>query len=326
MIHQYKITERRKIRPPALSENEDFIANRVGTLSDEVFFQNEGYSLYCLGPDKKSFTFVDGSNFDQLRKATFIYQTQYTEARNLLNVPIECLEQRTNKINTNPIFLFSIGRCGSTLLYHLFQAVEDSLSLSEPDIYFHLYKLLKDKDVTESFVSDISYIATQNLIMGENFRSSTRLIIKHRSQAFPIADLLTARMPGCKKVFLFRNPESWIASVRRTFNSDITYAANHWIEMAKNYMHIEEQGIDFISLAYEDFIKNPSAVFRDLLAKCDISESLSDAEVSQILENDSQENSSISRRKLKHKSSTEQADIDQFMELIEGYEDVFNSN
>lgn len=324
MIHKYKIMKRWKIRPPALSENRNFVANRVGTVSPEAFFQNDGFSLYCLGPDERSFTFVDGPDSDKLINATFVYQTQFADARNLVSVPIEYLEQRSQEINADPVFLFSVGRCGSTLINHLFRAIKGGLSLSEPDIYYYLYCLLENNDVTASFVSDISYIATQNLIMGERFRSAAPLIVKHRSQAFPIADLLTARMPGCKKIFLHRNPESWFASMRRTFGSDITYAANYWIEMAEKYVQFKDQGIDFISVAYEDFMENPSAIFRDLLAKCEISETLSDAEICQVLEKDSQENSRYSRQKLKHKPMTDSAEIEEFMKLIYGYETVFN--
>ena len=79
--------------------------------------------LYGLGPKGEGFLFVEGPKTEKLANAPFVYQTQYNEAQNILTVPEDILIQRPANLPRNLVFIFSVGRCGSTLLNHLFQTL-----------------------------------------------------------------------------------------------------------------------------------------------------------------------------------------------------------
>ena len=70
-------------------------------------------------------------------EAAFVYQAQRVNATQILSMPIEALEERESFDDPEPVFVFSVGRCGSTLLSSLLKAT-GRWSVSEPDIFTQL--------------------------------------------------------------------------------------------------------------------------------------------------------------------------------------------
>ena len=67
----------------------------------------------------------------------FLYQHQRGDADTLIDVPFERLDDLGCAEGMRPTFVFSIGRCGSTLLSKLLLAAGEQ-SLSEPDVLTHV--------------------------------------------------------------------------------------------------------------------------------------------------------------------------------------------
>ena len=97
---------------------------------------NDSISLYSI--NEKEAIFVDCGKIDVFDSIhdPFVYNTQFRHAVNLITVPIESLHKiakETSLPKIPIIHLANHGRCGSTLITKIFEAVPNSLSMSEPN-------------------------------------------------------------------------------------------------------------------------------------------------------------------------------------------------
>jgi hypothetical protein len=76
---------------------------------------------------------VPNLDLQKLRQAPFSYLYARQEAKTVLLVPWEAGQINHPRAETDPIYLFSPGRCGSTLLHNILLAANIS-SVSEPDV------------------------------------------------------------------------------------------------------------------------------------------------------------------------------------------------
>jgi hypothetical protein len=153
-----------------------------------------------------------------LSGAAFVYAEQKAQARRVLRVPFDALEELAEGVPPpeHVIFLFSIGRCGSTLVSRALNAVPGVWSLSEPEIYTRL--------ASNSLVSPELTGYTDDEVM-RLVRAGTRLLfrpppgwearvlaVKPRSQASIHAELYHRAMPEASCVFVYREALSWANS------------------------------------------------------------------------------------------------------------------
>ena len=81
--------------------------------------------------------------FDSIHDA-FVYNIQFRHAANLIIVPIESLHQIAKEISIPKIPIIHLanhGRCGSTLITKMFEAMPSSLSMNEPNAYTDLAEI-----------------------------------------------------------------------------------------------------------------------------------------------------------------------------------------
>jgi hypothetical protein len=78
-----------------------------------------GISLYCLDEERRQAVFVETPPEIDLTRQAFYYQAQYRCARRVLCVPYETLNElatETGEPFRKLVLIFSVERCGSTLL------------------------------------------------------------------------------------------------------------------------------------------------------------------------------------------------------------------
>ena len=109
-------------------------------VSSGIVVEERGWAPYCLDRAARTALFVDiGPDLD-LSRAVFVNLTLFDEARRALVVPFAALEGLARAIPapSRLIFLFNIGRSGTTLVDAMLNEVAGVWSLSEPDVYFDL--------------------------------------------------------------------------------------------------------------------------------------------------------------------------------------------
>ena len=84
-------------------------------------------SPYCFDFDARKLFCVSTPD---IAGATFFYQAQRQRARSVIKVPFDALPEAP----PSPTLIFSIGRCGSTLLHKAFEAA-GVRTVSEPDYF-----------------------------------------------------------------------------------------------------------------------------------------------------------------------------------------------
>ena len=132
------------------------------------------------------------------------------------------------------VHLYSVGRCGSTLLCKLMNATEQCQSLSEPDIFAILYcyttkhsKLsLVDhrKKLISTYRIAIILLAHFALL---NKPTKKVLVLKHRSSCILGGQPMQEGYPSAKTIFLYRNGLAHSESFIRAFFTK--YYWKYWL-------------------------------------------------------------------------------------------------
>ena len=166
-----------------------------------------GRTLYAVGID-----------VEQARQASFLYFYLRGAAREVLSVPWEWGRVYPRQHRFDTIFLFSPGRCGSTLLNNILVAA-GAESVSEPDIYqaFLSRTYLRAppmRPVLRYAVRNATEdIATLFGTLGRPFIIKLRLELCQ----VPRAILACGSQPA-KSIFLTRRFETWAKSMAQAFD------------------------------------------------------------------------------------------------------------
>ncbi len=151
-------------------------------------------SPYCFDLENRTLLCVSTPD---ISKAVFFYQAQRRQARSVIAVPFESLPQSP----ASPVLIFSIGRCGSTLLA---KALESAgvRTVSEPDFY---------RQAACSRPLDASLQVAINGATGLLPYPVIKLHLECNYGPLLIAGAFTAP----RIMFILRDPVDWAASLRR---------------------------------------------------------------------------------------------------------------
>lgn len=115
----------------------DFDYAEAGTASPKRFLTDPTLTLYCIDEESKKAILVQTPGDVNVYNHPFLYQAQYEYTKALFVLPFDTLPALAETL-TEPklVLLYSLGRCGSTLLSNAFGKLDSVLSLSEPEIFF----------------------------------------------------------------------------------------------------------------------------------------------------------------------------------------------
>ncbi|HTR58228.1 MAG TPA: hypothetical protein VMM27_08635 [Casimicrobiaceae bacterium] len=227
-------------------------------------FDLEARELYCVStPD------ISG--------ATFFYQAQRQHARSVIKVPFEALPEPV----ASPTLIFSIGRCGSTLLHKAFEAA-GVRTVSEPD-YFTQAALHRSAD--DALRSAIGR-ATQLL---------PYQVIKLRAECNNAPLLIAGGFRAPSVMFVLRAAIDWADSARRVSSHPMPSGI-------AALLHALVGGLDALTryypvrvCYYEDFRDLSPDYVNTLLAWMGSDARLGTAAAAELARRDAQEGSIMSR-------------------------------
>ena len=318
---------------------QDFDYREGETIDSFTVVEKPNISLYCLDPIDKRAIFVETPINIDLSQPPFYYLAQYEHAEKLIAVPFEDLPELVNRIDriAQLITIYSVGRCGSTLLSKVFNQLDTVLSLSEPDVFSQIVGLRNgdrsnDEEIMELLKACICLLAKQT-----EPQKFSCCVIKLRGIGIGLGELIARSFPDAKSIFLYRNAEDVIKSSIRSFdafskllptiedNIDLysryipllkDYAADidftdsraidlytvGWLSKMQSYLSLYEQGITTCAIRYEDLVTKPQEIVTSLFEKCNLP--VSDiVDVLAVFESDSQGNSTLSRENTRKNKS-----------------------
>jgi hypothetical protein len=330
---------KRKLRPyrgfGLLASLRDFVYTIGEPVEPRVVVENPNISLYCLDDRTRQAIFVETPGEVDLVREPFLFEAQYQQALRLIALPYEVLHtlaRDLREVSENLIFIYSVGRCGSTLVSKAFNETGQVLSLSEPDVFTQIVELREPDGSRDEELSGILLSSTRVLCAWAAHRGRSACAIKFRSFCIETADLMCGLFPEAKRVFLYRNAESWVKSAVRAFRiteprnvaimrqaqadmarllpveraypikpaselSVTEYLTVCWLSVLQRYLWLDRKGIRMCALRYEDLIAEPERMLGELFAYCGLPLGLADVACN-AFGKDSQAGSGLSRQSI----------------------------
>jgi len=228
-----------KVRPYplALVAPDHFRARDAGPVDPSVIVEAPNVSLYCLDPVRREAVFVETDPEVDLAAAPFFFEAQYEAARALITVGFSELHDLADQAPSDHrrlVLVYSIGRCGSTLIGRALARLGGATLLSEPDVFTQLVALRSASPGADGLAHDevIHLVRSCARLMltrprlgwlggSQAGRSGGPdvLAVKFRSFVIELADELHAHLPAARVVYAYRHAVAWTRSTLRAFGA-----------------------------------------------------------------------------------------------------------
>ena len=282
---------------PAVPQN--FVLHEGESVPPEVVLTDPDISLYCLDDDNRQALFVQTPAGVDLLRAPFYYLAQYQHAQRVIAVPYDTLHRLADDLAdpANLVLIYSVGRCGSTLISQALKAVDGVLSYSEPDVYTQIAMLRHRNRSREQ--EYLRLIRSCTRILG---RDASAVALKFRAGGIHLGDLFHQVYPDARNIFLHRHVERWLESMNAGFTQNLpgpeaeptytrflmaqapllksflrqhrrrptlteSYTLN-WLSVMDKYLTLRDDGVPFLTVRYEDIQAEPRATLLELLDYC----------------------------------------------------------
>jgi hypothetical protein len=203
-----------------ISEANDFFRESYIKADENAVVQ--GYDIpYCFDFVNKELICSRNLDAKEASNSIFHYDFLRENTKTILTIPWEHAKKFDDEVK-NPIFIFSPGRCGSTLFANFFRS-NNTTCLSEPDIYSQAV-MESIKNISPHKLNEIHFalnFASKKLIF-PLIIDGKDVIIKLRLEAIYNPSLLTSNLLNPKTFFIIRNFSDWAASILRVFTSEIS--------------------------------------------------------------------------------------------------------
>lgn len=204
----------------------DFVLGGAKAVPNETIIDEPDWSLYSLDLEQGQGWFVELPPGTDLSGSVFAFRDQRRLARRLLQISLDDLIAVSRRIKPpeKVIFVFSIGRCGSTLVSHVLNTNPDVWGLSEPIAFPRLIMTNYDAErrhmPPRSRLVDLIQACTKLQFRPVDPQRQKVFAVKFHSQCLFQADAYYEAFPDAAFVFLYRDAVSWTKS---------------WYQMAQKY-------------------------------------------------------------------------------------------
>lgn len=332
----YTIQERQRNSANSYTRPDHFTLASGAPADPDRLVNEVGWTPYCLDEPNRRVLFVDMPPDTDLSTYAFVYDAQFRLATRVLAVPYDVLERVAALVKPpeNMIFVFSTGRCGSTLLNHILNKVEGVHCLSEPDIHSNLSLLRGAEPGREAEIQSILKSCTLLCSQTATWAGDSTFGVKFRSQAVAIMDLFYNAFPQARNIFMYREGEAWAQSFYRYVRrfgypevfatraeliegwsglaSDNTavmdalippdqenvtlaeFFAPFWVYHLELYRKSLTMGMPLFALRYEELVNESETTLRAMFAHCHLDVPSLDAVMTAFAE-DSQKGTALER-------------------------------
>jgi len=240
------------------------------------------FAPYQIDPATGSFLFVDAPR--KALEEAFFYQSQRKFGRLARRVPLDACATGEPEDN-HSTFVFSIGRCGSTLFSRI-AAVSGYTSISECDVFMGIPRLAAEADRRRALACSVEALRAFCNVPSE------RLVLKFRSQSSSMAALTRRVFPQARYFMLLRDLEPWSRSFIQKFDWKPEQLSTTLMGAIHAVAAFRKAGGTIHVLAYEQFARHPEVLWEALNPGVAPTEAQVE-ELRQVSATDSQEGSGI---------------------------------
>ena len=335
ILFRYKPAERLDF-----SCKDDFISIVEESAHPEIVLKDK-ISLYCI--NAREAVLVDCGNEDIFDSAhhTFVYNAQFAIAKKMICVPLSSFYKIVSNITLPSIPLVHLpnhGRCGSTLITKLFEAMPGTLAISETNAFTDLASLSQQGIVNRDELRKICFSIIMCTVKHCNSRNSKLLFLKFQNVVTYVTDIMIETVPQIKHIYMFRQPVSFVRSYEKLLfvnnwepltgemcnfwsglgcNEILQDYPNYGIDFVSKLSSFEKFGLIWItgvaafnkfvangysikSLRYEDLISNPKETLLSIFKYVNIDENLI-PDINVVMSKDSQAGTEYSSRNVDKK-------------------------
>ncbi len=300
------IKETHRPRPIAVVGPTDFVTEPASEIEPSEVLRDPKFSPYCFDRENDTAIFVEADDPAAVDRAAFYYQAQVEHAIGLVSMPLEVFHRIAEQIPEPPkglILIHSVGRCGSTLLSKVLEAVPSVHSLSEPDDLTQMIELRKAS--SDEWMLKLLSSSVKWRCKPRSGPTADHVAIKMRSEVLGLADLIGSSFREAKHFFLYRDAVSWMRTLFRGYpvdrdvydpelNRKVEESWSHtlslvqeyrreeapmnqvqirilaWITCMEGYLRLVEMGVPIRAARFEDLTLDPIPILEQFLAFCGI--------------------------------------------------------
>jgi hypothetical protein len=177
--------------------------------------------LYSLDFENRQAVFVETPADVNLSHAPFYFITQYEKAKRLWIISFETMYQLAESVpvdDSRLVFIYSVGRCGSTLASQIFAQIPGVINISEPHALMQLVIARYTKAANDD---DLVALLKATICLLCKTAAETAWVMKGQSFVIELGDWLHELYPQTKNLFLYRHAETWLRSGLRAYSRDV---------------------------------------------------------------------------------------------------------
>ena len=196
------------------------------TVDAQIILDQPQITLHCLDDEHRQAVFVEAPPGVDVNLGPFISWAQYQNAQRLLTVPYEtfcALSDAMGDRFSRLIPMYSVGRCGGTLMSRALNRLDNVLSLDEPDPYNNIVRMRPGNRSRDAELTRLLQASTRLLYKPARSGVDT-LFIKFRPASIQAGDLMHKAFPTARSMFLYRNAEAWAQSAARSIHTVVESA------------------------------------------------------------------------------------------------------
>jgi hypothetical protein len=290
IVKVLRIVKRINLNATKILDNKDFITEINNTIEPDKFNRK---AIPAIIDWKNDIIFLsDTANDEEIEKIPFFYQWQRGNIKELYSIPFSQYRKiNIEKKSVKPFFVFSIGRCGSTLLVNLCKSLGKK-TISEPDYLADIKNRICENQTKEN----ISRILQWNTNLFSDLFGKTPLI-KLRGSSINDIEIFVDTFPDSQYIFMLREPIAWAKSNMKAFNDSPKELAEYLKQGVESYDKFIQLGIKPNLIWYEDLVNDPSETLQSIFNDSSLINSKKEM-ILEVMSKDSQEGSSISQGQL----------------------------
>ncbi len=217
----FKIVGRPRERASHLADIGDFHLREIGRIPPGKILENPLITLYSLDFENRQAVFVETPADVDLSQAPFYFRTQFEKATRVLTIPFEAMIQLAKSVTIDDnrlIFIYSVGRCGSTLASQVFAQIPGVINISEPYV---LSQLVIARNTNKAEDDELVALLEAAICLLCKTPAVTAWVVKGQSFSIELGDWLHKLYPHTKNLFLYRHAETWLLSGLRAYGRGI---------------------------------------------------------------------------------------------------------
>ena len=144
----------------------------------------------------------------------FFFAAQFIHSTSVIKMPIECFHSLAEEVGDPAVpvvWLSNTGRCGSTMMSQVFESVDGTLVMAEPDAVQNVFYLLQYSDIS---VKDYQRMLMSTVrMLCKPQPGIERIVLKLRSSCTALMADISMLFPDIKQMFMYRNCLDTVSSL-----------------------------------------------------------------------------------------------------------------